>query len=83
MIQGGSNMERQQAMVCAYLAAKGFGFLSSGTGKEFRKWFFHISQFKSGVPVVGAAVTFDVSPVQEGPCPTALNVEIDAPVTET
>ena len=75
-------MEREHAMVCAYLPTKGFGFLSSGTGKEFRKWFFHISQYKSGVPVVGAPVTFDQSPIQEGPCPTALNVEIVAPVTE-
>lgn len=75
-------MERQSAMVCAYLPTRGFGFLSSGTGKEFRKWFFHISQYQAGVPVVGTTVTFDVSPVQEGPCPTALNVEIDTSVFE-
>ena len=75
-------MERQHATVCAYLPTKGFGFLSSGTGKEFRKWFFHISQYRAGIPVIDTAVTFDLSSVQEGPRPTALNVAIDSPETE-
>ena len=69
-------MGKQQAVICAYLPNKGFGFLSAGTGKDFHKWFFHIKQYQSGVPVVGQQVLFDVSPVQEGPCPTALNVEV-------
>jgi cold shock CspA family protein len=70
-------MDKQHAVVCAYTEKRGFGFLSSGTGKEFKKWFFHISQFQSGAPVIGMAVTFDVSPVQEGPNPCALNVVAD------
>jgi cold shock CspA family protein len=72
------NQMKQHAVVCAYLPSKGFGFLSSGTGKEFKKWFFHVSQYRSGVPVVGTAVSFDVSAVQDGPCPTALDVEAEA-----
>lgn len=72
-------MEKQKAIICAYIENKGFGFLSAGTGKEFRKWFFHVKQYNSeGVPQVGTAVTFEVSPISEGPCPTALNIEIAA-----
>jgi cold shock CspA family protein len=72
-------MSKQKAVICAYLETKGFGFLSSGTGKDFKKWFFHIKQYKSeGLPVVGATVTFDESPIPEGPSPTALGVELVA-----
>jgi hypothetical protein len=76
-------MSKQTAVICAYLEAKGFGFLSSGTGKEFKKWFFHIKQYKSeGLPVVGTTVTFDESPIPEGPSPTALGVELVPHVAE-
>jgi cold shock CspA family protein len=75
-------MGKQRAVVCAYIATKGFGFLSSGTGKEFKKWFFHIKEYKSGVPVVGTTVEFDESPIPEGPSPTALGVELVPHVAE-
>ena len=39
-------MEKQSAVICFYTPEKGFGFLSSGTGKTFCKWFFHICQYK-------------------------------------
>jgi cold shock CspA family protein len=70
-------MERQHAVICAFLTSRGFGFLSAGTGKEFKKWFFHISQYQSGMPIVRTAVSFDVALVQEGPHPTASNVVAD------
>lgn len=69
-------MEKQNAVISAYISEKGFGFLTRGTGKEFQKFFFHIRNFKSGLPIVGTAVSFDVCPIQEGPCPSALNVEL-------
>jgi cold shock CspA family protein len=76
-------MEKQRAVICFYTPEKGFGFLSSGTGKSFCKWFFHINQYKSlGIPTVGTTVAFDVSPVQDGPCPKAINVEAVSPTVE-
>ena len=66
--------QQQQGIICAYLEKKGFGFISQGTGKTFQKFFFHIKGYKSGMPVVGTSVSFDVSPVTEGPCPTAVDV---------
>jgi cold shock CspA family protein len=75
-------MERQRGVICGFLSAKGFGFISQGEGKTFKKIFFHITDFKSETSVVGAQVMFDVSPIPQGPCPTALNVEIVLPVSE-
>ena len=69
-------MERQQGVICGYLSVKGFGFISQGEGKTFKKIFFHITSFKSGNPVLGTKVIFDIHPVQQGPCPTAIDVEI-------
>lgn len=71
--------QQQQGTICAYLEKKGFGFISRGTGKTFQKFFFHVKSYKSGMPVVGASVSFNVAPVTEGPCPTAVDVTAVGP----
>ena len=67
---------KETGLVCAFIAQRGFGFISQGSGRTFKKFFFHISQIVSGEPVVGATALFNVSPVTEGPNPTAIEVEI-------
>lgn len=67
---------KETGLVCAFIAHKGFGFISQGSGRTFKKYFFHISQVAVGQPVVGTTALFTVSPVTEGPCPTATEIEI-------
>ena len=71
--------QQQTGIICAYVDKKGYGFISQGAGKTFQKFFFHIHSYKSGMPVVGASVLFNVAPVTEGPCPTAVDVTAVGP----
>ena len=64
--------------ITAYVADKGFGFISQGTTpRDYKRFWFHITSFAGNngtKPEVGTQVTFSVKPVQEGPNKTAIDV---------
>jgi cold shock CspA family protein len=69
---------KEQGTVTAYVADKGFGFISQGaTPKDYKRFWFHITSFAGNngtKPAVGTQVTFSVKPLQEGPNKTAIDV---------
>jgi cold shock CspA family protein len=66
----------KQGTVSAWVAEKGFGFITRGTSsKDFERYWFHITHYCGiNVPTVGAQVAFVVKPIMDGPNPTAENV---------
>jgi cold shock CspA family protein len=66
-------METKQGTISSWLFSKGFGFVIS----DGVKYFLHISSLKGSVaPSIGGVVSFKVSPVLEGRCPSAIDAEI-------
>jgi cold shock CspA family protein len=71
------NYESRSGVVSTFISTSGFGFLLSqnedGTQEKF---YLHITRVKSGTPVPGATVNFDVLPVKEGKCRAAINAVV-------
>jgi hypothetical protein len=76
-------MDKEQAVICVWM--DNYGWCSRGTGKTFKKWFFHRNDIvNDGEPAVGKSVEFDQAPFQNGRCPNAKNVVIlESPNTQT
>jgi cold shock CspA family protein len=71
-------MEKLEGKVAMYQADRGFGFLVTGGGQTFEKFFFHISEVVTGEGwiAVGAPASFSIHPVQQGKLRTATAIEI-------
>jgi cold shock CspA family protein len=69
--------ERIEGVVCAVVGTRGFGFISTGAERTFKKYWWHITSFQNGVlPFEGMRVTFEVDTFQRGVCPTATAIEV-------
>lgn len=70
--------EKLTGTLSVWIGSRNFGFISRMEGNATQRFFLHRSRIKSGVENarVGAVVHFNVSPVQEGENPCAIDAEI-------
>ena len=71
-------MDKLQGIISVWLPDRGFGFIVTGSGRDIKKHFFHISRVTTGEDkiAVGATALFSVLPILEGKCPSATDIEI-------
>ena len=66
--------ERKTGSVSVYIKGRRFGFIN---GDDEIRYFMHESRINKGQEVfVSARVSFTVSPLREGSCPTAMGIEV-------
>jgi cold shock CspA family protein len=62
-----------EGKISVWISSRNFGFVVTDT----ERFFMHRSKIKSGTPIVGRKVEFDVNPIIEGPTRAAINVIVE------
>jgi len=65
---------RYEGTISVWIGSRNFGFITPHNDSQ--RLFLHKTKIKSGQPLVGARVTYEINPIREGANPNAIDVEI-------